>query len=146
MWRVQQEMWNSIAEGGARQMSKAPTKTASGTRARFSGISLGIAILAGFTAVTLYAGWSARSHNSIISTRAGLALICFAFAWVFLSTLQVGRWCRKLGLKRAAHARFLFSERSDDPDEQSLWFWDLQLGCAVLAMVVCVAALSFFGA
>jgi hypothetical protein len=123
-------------------MNREPTKKASGPIVLAEVLS-GIVILLLLIIVLLWVVWFARSHHTMVPTTTGLALICFAFGWTFLSMWQVNRGCRKLGLTRSTYAQFLSGPRSDDQDERFLWQWTLQFCCAILAIVFCALAFAF---
>jgi hypothetical protein len=105
----------------------------------------GLAILAGYVAILLLLFWIARAHRMEIPDAVGLAIICFSFGWTYLAIWKLLRGGRKLGWNRSNLTKLLTGPRPDDPDELFIWQWTLQLCCAILSVVVCVAALSFLG-
>jgi hypothetical protein len=123
-------------------MNRNPIKKALGPTMVFAKLRSGIVILLVLIGVLLRVVWFARSHGTTLQTATVLTLICSAFGWTFLAIWQVNRGSRKLGLNRSTYAQFLSGPRSNDPDENFLRQWTLQLCCAILAVVLCVLAIA----
>ena len=105
----------------------------------------GLTVLIGYVLVLLFIVLIARAHSTEIPDAVVLAMICFSFGWTALANWKLVRGGRKLGWNRSNVTKLLTGPRPDDPDELFIWQWTLQLCCASLSVVVCVAALAFSG-
>ena len=109
-------------------------------------LSSGFAVLLGFATVLSSVVWLSRVHHATIPDAVCQTLICFSFGWAYLAIWKVHRGCRKLGWDRSHYTLMLSGPRPDDPDVLLIWQWTLQLCYAVLAVVLCVLALTFINA
>jgi hypothetical protein len=100
--------------------------------------------LIGFLVVIPLSLWSAWSHRltpvealySIIDT-----MICACWGLALVSTLQVHRAIRRLGIS-GEEAKTLFSgTRPTDPDELIVWKWGWRFMYAIIAGLLCMMAL-----
>jgi hypothetical protein len=104
----------------------------------------GLTILMGFLVVIPLTLWFAWAGHSAIANSIAVSLFCLSFAWGLISLFQLQRSLRKLGLGPEGSTR-LFSMKSppDDPDELRAWRWGWQFMYAVLAVLLCMAAIPF---
>ncbi len=103
-----------------------------------------LAALTGFLVVIPLTLWFAWAHRL---TAAGAlypvieTVFCVSWGFVLVSTLQVHRAIRKLGLS-GNEAKILFSgTRPADPDELVAWKWGWRFMYAIIATLVCMMAL-----
>ena len=100
--------------------------------------------LTGFLIVIPLTLWFAWNHHlaevealySVIET-----VFCLSWGFVLVSTLQVHRAIRRLGIS-GEEAKTLFSRtRPADPDELIAWKWGWRFMYAIIATLVCMLAL-----
>lgn len=110
----------------------------------FAGIWTYLVALTGFLVVIPLSLWFAWAHR-LTPTNALYSVIetafCVSWGFVLVSTLQVHRAIRKLGLS-GNEAKSLFSgTRPADPDELAAWRWGWRFVCGIIATLVCMMAL-----
>jgi hypothetical protein len=100
--------------------------------------------LIGFLIVIPLSLWFAWNHHlsevealySVIET-----VFCLSWGFVLVSTLQVHRAIRRLGIS-GEEAKTLFSgTRPADPDELTAWKWGWRFMYAIIATLFCMMAL-----
>jgi len=104
----------------------------------------GLSVLAAVASVEIGALLLARWHRRALPDSIALRMVCFIFAWSFLSMWQVIRGCARLGLDRSSYADFLLAKKTTDPDEAFLWRWTIHEFCAFLALGLLVLLLTKF--
>ncbi len=89
--------------------------------------------------LTFWAAWAA--HPGIVDFILEL-LLTLSFTWGVVALLQLQRNLRRLGLDTEGRTRlFAMKSRPDDPDEFRAWRWGWQFMYAVLAVMLCMAAM-----
>jgi hypothetical protein len=91
--------------------------------------------------MTLWFAWTHHLSAVDVIYSAVATLLCASWALALVSTLQVHRSLRNLGLS-GTEAKTLFSgSRPTDPDELIAWKWGWRFMYGIIAALVCMMAL-----